>query len=366
MSSSGAFKSPQKQFTDRPAPSGISGERLIPHPGVLDKHQDVSSQLEKFLNVYNTPGKRPMPEPLPEYEGRYVKNRDQSRFRGSNRFNADKTPIRKSLSVEVPPNLATTPSASYGRAINEEEKNNCLYDLDRVLPPAPRERLNSSNSLQEFYFDSHNKAKSLPMNTSPSVISNPEFVEHQNRFNTPFESSQAHLLNRNGLRRSGRFRYKKSGGFFRAGSFRSLKKWMTRKKDVKSQDVPHTPAMIQNGPGVLDLAAPPPRPPPQHPYRQGYAPVEQPQPSAGTSWVQNGDDSGLETPNSEYLNGYREPRGGTTPLPKELPTPALVGIQNHGNTCYINAVIQCLSNTDALAHYFVSDRYVSDFVNKVG
>jgi len=40
--------------------------------------------------------------------------------------------------------------------------------------------------------------------------------------------------------------------------------------------------------------------------------------------------------------------------------PGVVGIQNHGNTCFINAVIQCLSNTERLAGYFVTDRYRDD------
>lgn len=38
-------------------------------------------------------------------------------------------------------------------------------------------------------------------------------------------------------------------------------------------------------------------------------------------------------------------------------TPAVCGIQNHGNTCFINSIIQCLSNTNPLAEYFVMDYY---------
>uniref|UniRef100_A0A915JQF8 ubiquitinyl hydrolase 1 n=1 Tax=Romanomermis culicivorax TaxID=13658 RepID=A0A915JQF8_ROMCU len=40
--------------------------------------------------------------------------------------------------------------------------------------------------------------------------------------------------------------------------------------------------------------------------------------------------------------------------------PALTGIVNHGNTCYINAVIQCLSNTDVFAEYFLTVSYLTD------
>lgn len=40
----------------------------------------------------------------------------------------------------------------------------------------------------------------------------------------------------------------------------------------------------------------------------------------------------------------------------DLGTPAVCGIRNLGNSCYSNAIIQCLSNTDPLAEYFVTDK----------
>ena len=48
-------------------------------------------------------------------------------------------------------------------------------------------------------------------------------------------------------------------------------------------------------------------------------------------------------------------------------TPGVIGIRNHGNTCFINAVIQCLCHTDVLAEYFVMDQYKRDLsrANKI-
>lgn len=42
--------------------------------------------------------------------------------------------------------------------------------------------------------------------------------------------------------------------------------------------------------------------------------------------------------------------------------PGVCGIQNHGNTCYLNSIIQCLSNTAPLAEYFCMNYYCEDLV----
>ena len=67
-----------------------------------------------------------------------------------------------------------------------------------------------------------------------------------------------------------------------------------------------------------------------------------------------------KTPPPHTPNRHIAPPSVVTPQSVATSLPGLIGIKNHGNTCFMNAIIQCLSNTEQLLHYILSGKCQND------
>ena len=74
---------------------------------------------------------------------------------------------------------------------------------------------------------------------------------------------------------------------------------------------------------------------------------------------------GSDSETNTKVNSLTMLTATTDPLtvPKWKSTPGTLGIFNHRNSCFMNAVLQCLSNTDSFTEYFITELYKAEIKN---
>lgn len=68
----------------------------------------------------------------------------------------------------------------------------------------------------------------------------------------------------------------------------------------------------------------------------------------------------LEVINEDGTWPSSRPRFGTVSTRSSRAQPGLCGLSNMGNTCFMNAALQCLSNTPPLTDYILTDKFLDD------
>ncbi|RLN62516.1 hypothetical protein BBJ28_00015326, partial [Nothophytophthora sp. Chile5] len=72
------------------------------------------------------------------------------------------------------------------------------------------------------------------------------------------------------------------------------------------------------------------------------------------------EDEDVEDDSSSAPSDGEKRRKQELALPRRMRSGGSVGLSNLGNTCYMNSALQCLTNTQLLAEYFLSGMYLED------